>query len=151
VAKIRFPYVPGLLSFREVPLLLKAIAKLQRKPDLIIVDGQGIAHPRRIGLASHLGLALDTPTIGSAKSLLIGDYEMPGESRGSAAPLMAGRERIGTVLRTRDGVRPMFISTGHRVSLRSAVKFVLRCGDGFRLPKPQREADLWTKQLRCGK
>ena len=116
VGNLDFPYVPGLLSFREIPLLREAFAKLQTQPDLIIVDGQGVAHPRRIGIASHLGLALDIPTIGSAKSLLIGEYQAPGSRRGSTSPLMDGRERIGTVLRTRDGVSPLFVSIGHRIT-----------------------------------
>jgi deoxyribonuclease V len=148
VGNLNFPYVPGLLSFREIPLLREAFAKLKRQPDLIIVDGQGIAHPRRIGIASHLGLALDIPTIGSAKSLLVGEYQRPHQERGSTSPLMDGSDRIGTVLRTRAGVSPLFISIGHRVDLRTAVKYVLKCSDGFRLPKPQRLADQWTKQLR---
>lgn len=150
--KLRFPYVPGLLSFRELPLLLEAFGKLQAKPDLILVDGHGLAHPRRFGLACFLGLALDRPTIGCGKSLLVGKYTMPASQAGSTSPLTIGvgkkAERVGTVLRTRAGVSPLFISIGHRISLRSAVSCVLKCCDGYRLPKPQREADLWTKQLR---
>ena len=148
VGPLKFPYVPGLLSFREIPLLRETFAKLTTQPDMIIVDGQGVAHPRRIGIASHLGLTLDIPTIGCAKSRLIGEYESPATKRGSTAPLMDGHERIGVVLRTRDGVAPLFVSIGHRVSLSTAVKYVLNCSDGFRLPKPQRLADQWTKQLR---
>ena len=148
LGELRFPYVPGLLAFRELPLLLKTFAKVKRKPDLILVDGHGWAHPRRAGMACHLGLVLNTPTIGCAKSLLVGEYAMPEAARGSTAALRDGRERIGTVLRTRDHVRPVFVSVGHRVSLRTAVKLVLGCSDGYRIPKPQREADRWVKQLK---
>jgi deoxyribonuclease V len=146
--ELRFPYVPGLLSFREIPLLLETFAKLQRQPDLILADGHGWAHPRRAGLACHLGLLLDKPTIGCAKSLLVGKYEDPGRKRASVSPLLDGTERIGTVLRTRDGVKPVFVSRGHRVSLAASVRFVLQCCDGYRIPKPQREADRWVKQLK---
>ena len=148
VGPLKFPYIPGLLAFRELPLLLEAFAKLQRKPDLILADGHGWAHPRRAGMACHLGLVLDTPTIGCAKSLLVGEFVMPGPARGSTAALLDNREQIGTVLRTRDGVRPVFVSCGHRVSLASAVRLTLRCCDGYRIPQPQREADRWVKQLK---
>ena len=146
--ELKFPYVPGLLAFRELPLLLETFSKLRRMPDLILADGHGWAHPRRAGMACHLGLVLDTPTIGCAKSLLVGNYAMPDAARGSTSPLSEGRERIGTVLRTRDGVRPVFVSCGHRVSLATAVRLILQCCDGYRIPKPQRQADLWVKQLK---
>ncbi len=145
---LTFPYVPGLLAFRELPLLLEAFAKLRRLPDLILADAHGWAHPRRAGMACHLGLVLDRPVIGCAKSLLVGEYEMPAARRGSTSPLRDGRERIGTVLRTRDAVRPVFVSCGHRVSLPTAVRYVLACCDGYRIPKPLREADHWVGQLR---
>jgi deoxyribonuclease V len=148
VAPVRFPYVPGLLSFREAPILLKAFEKLQHRPDMILIDGQGIAHPRRIGIASHLGLLLDRPTIGCAKSRLCGEYLEPNKKRGSFSPLLDHGEQVGAVLRTRDGVKPLFISTGHRVRLESAIRIVLECHSGFRLPKPTREADLWVSQLK---
>jgi deoxyribonuclease V len=148
VGELKFPYVPGLLSFREIPLLLEAFAKLRRQPDLVLADGHGWAHPRRAGLACHLGLLLDRPVIGCAKSRLVGKYENPGRKRASVSPLLDGTERIGTVLRTRDGVRPVFVSCGHRVSLAASVRFVLQCCDGYRIPKPQREADHWVKQLK---
>ena len=148
IGELKFPYVPGLLSYREVPLLLETFGKLRRMPDLILVDGHGWAHPRRAGIACHLGLVLDTPTIGCAKSLLIGQYEMPAATRGSQSPLSHEGERIGTVLRTREGVRPIFVSCGHRVSLANAVRVVLDCCDGYRIPKPQRHADQWVKQLK---
>jgi deoxyribonuclease V len=148
---LKFPYVPGLLAFREIPLLLKAFAKLRHKADLILADAHGWAHPRRAGMACHLGLVLDTPTIGCAKSLLIGEYKMPALQRGSKSPLLDGSEKIGAVVRTRDGVRPVFVSCGHRVSLASAVRLVLACCDGYRIPKPLRQADQWVKQLRAQK
>ncbi|MBI3894388.1 MAG: endonuclease V [Acidobacteria bacterium] len=146
--ELKFPYVPGLLAFREIPLLLKAFAKLRRRPDLILADAHGWAHPRRAGMACHLGIALDIPTIGCAKSVLIGNYEMPAPARGSASPLLDGKEKIGVALRTRTGVRPVFVSIGHRISLRTAARLVLACCDGYRIPKPQRQADQWVKQLR---
>ena len=145
---LTFPYIPGLLSFREIPLLLHAFEKLSRRPDLILADAHGYAHPRRAGLACHLGLVLDTPTIGCAKSVLIGDYEMPAFARGSTSPLRHRGEVIGTALRTRDGVRPIFVSCGHRVSLPTGVRLTLACCDGYRIPKPLRETDHWTKEMR---
>jgi deoxyribonuclease V len=146
--ELKFPYVPGLLSFREIPLLLQAYQKLQQRPDLILVDAHGWAHPRRAGMACHLGLLLDVPTIGCAKSVLIGEYKMPASKRGSASPLMDREEQIGVALRTRDGVNPVFVSVGHRVSLPTAVRLVLGCTDGYRIPKPQREADHCVKELK---
>jgi deoxyribonuclease V len=146
--RLRFPYIPGLLSFRECPVLLAAFAKLQIEPHLILIDGQGVAHPRRFGIASHVGILLDRPTIGCAKSRLIGEHQEPGSVAGSTAPLLLEGERIGVVLRTRDGVRPVYVSTGHRVSLPSAVQLVRQCVDGFRIPKPTREADHYVGALR---
>jgi len=148
VGELKFPYIPGLLAFREIPLLLDAFAKLRRHPDLILADAHGWAHPRRAGMACHLGLILDTPTIGCAKSVLIGDYKMPAVARGSATALRDGKEQIGVALRSRDGVRPIFVSCGHRVSLPTALRLVLACCDGYRIPKPQREADRWVKELK---
>jgi deoxyribonuclease V len=139
---IDFPYVPGLLSFREVPLLLTVCEKLTEAPDLILVDGQGIAHPRRIGLASHLGLCLDTPTIGCAKSRLCGVHETPGDKAGSYADLFDKGEVIGAVVRTRPGVKPLYISIGHKTSQSSAIDLVLACCRGYRLPEPTRLAHL---------
>ena len=146
--ELKFPYVPGLLSFREIPLLLRAYQKLRQTPDLILADAHGWAHPRRAGMACHLGLLLDVPTIGCAKSVLIGEYKMPASKRGSKSPLMDRGEQIGVALRTRDGVSPVFVSVGHRVSLATAVKLVLACTDGYRIPKPQREADRFVKALK---
>jgi deoxyribonuclease V len=146
--RLRFPYVPGLLSFREGPVLLAAFEQLRTKPDLILVDGHGIAHPRRFGIACHLGLLLDAPTIGCAKSILVGEALEPGVRAGSTAPLVDKNETVGAVLRTRDRVKPIYVTTGHRVSLESAVQIVARCLDGFRIPKPTREADHFVRDLR---
>jgi deoxyribonuclease V len=147
VVPTRFPYVPGLLSFRELPALLAAFARLRTRPDAILCDGQGIAHPRRFGLACHLGVLLDLPTIGCAKSRLTGEHDEPGQHRGDHVPLRDGREVIGTVLRTRDRVRPLFISVGHRMTQRDAETLVLHCGDGYRLPEPTRQADAAVGRL----
>lgn len=136
-----FPYVPGLLSFREVPTLLAALARLDTRPDLLLCDGQGYAHPRRLGFASHLGLAADLPSIGVAKSRLIGTHRQPGRKAGSRTPLWDGEEVIGAVLRTRDGVAPLFVSSGNKISLDAAVDWVLGCCRGYRLPETTRWAD----------
>ena len=145
---LTFPYIPGLLSFREGPILLKAFAQLDVLPDLILFDGQGISHPRRFGIASHMGLLLDRPTIGCAKSLLCGKYAEPGPRRGNWSPLTDRGETIGGVLRTRDGVNPLFVSVGHRIGLETAIRIVLQCHSGYRIPKPTREADLYVAQLK---
>ena len=138
---VTFPYVPGLLSFREIPALLDAWRKLRLKPDVVLCDGQGVAHPRRIGIASHFGLLADVPAVGVAKSRLVGTHREPGPKRGSATRLMDGDEQIGLVLRTRDEVRPLYVSTGHRVSLPTARKLVLACAPRYRLPETTRWAD----------
>ena len=140
--KIRFPYVPGLLSFRESPLILAACEKLCSLPDLVLVDGQGIAHPRRFGLASHVGLFLDLPTIGCAKSILCGQHRPVGEETGSHAELLDKGELVGAALRTKSGVKPIYVSVGHRISLASALQWVIRCCRGHRLPEPTRMAHL---------
>jgi deoxyribonuclease V len=138
--RINFPYVPGLLSFREAPLILAACESLSVTPDLIMVDGQGIAHPRRMGLASHLGLFLDVPTIGCAKSRLCGRHIEPGAEAGSYTELVDRSEVIGAVLRTRSETKPIFVSIGHKVDLPSAVNWVLACCRGYRLPETTRLA-----------
>ncbi|MFH1647749.1 MAG: deoxyribonuclease V [Chloroflexota bacterium] len=138
--RVEFPYVPGLLTFREAPLLLAACEMLTVAPDLILVDGQGIAHPRRMGLASHLGLCLDVPTIGCAKSRLCGAHDEPGEAKGSYTDLLDNGEVIGAALRTRAGVKPVYVSIGHRIDLPAAVRWVLACCRGYRLPEPSRLA-----------
>lgn len=144
-----FPYVPGLLSFRELPVVLEAFRKVQRVPDVVLVDGQGIAHPRRLGIASHLGLWLGVPSIGCAKSRLCGTHEQPGELRGDWAKLVDGEEEIGRVLRTRDRVRPLYVSPGHLVSAERSAALVLACGRGYRLPEPTRLAHLESNRLRA--
>ncbi|NDJ22717.1 deoxyribonuclease V [Nostoc sp. B(2019)] len=136
-----FPYIPGFLSFREIPAVLDALEKIQIIPDIILCDGQGIAHPRRLGIASHLGVIIDIPTIGVAKSLLIGKHEDLPETKGSLQPLIHRGETIGAVLRTRTGVKPLYISSGHRVSLSTAIDYVLRCTPKYRLPETTRVAD----------
>jgi deoxyribonuclease V len=138
--KTRFPYVPGYLSFREAPAILAALKKLREKPDLILCDGQGLAHPRSFGLACHLGVLADIPSIGVAKSRLIGDHDRLPERKGAWAPLLVDGERVGAVLRTRTGVRPLYISVGHRISLRTAIKYVLLCTTKYRLPETTRHA-----------
>jgi deoxyribonuclease V len=148
VCETRFPYVPGLLSFREAPPLLEAFAKLQTQPDAVMIDGQGIAHPRRMGIASHLGLCLDVPTIGCAKSLLIGTFKEPGKRRGAMSRLMDKGDVIGRVVRTRQDVKPLFVSVGHMIDLASAVRLVLKCGRGYRIPEPTRQAHLYVNELR---
>ncbi len=144
VLPLEFPYVPGFLSFREIPVLLAALRKLKKMPDLLFCDGQGYAHPRRMGLATHLGILLDRPTIGCAKSILIGTHGAWGEKAGNWTPLRdekAGGETIGAAVRTRDGVKPVYVSQGHRVSLKSAIRLTLAASDGVRIPRPTREAD----------
>ncbi len=137
---VAFPYVPGLLAFREIPAILKALDKVRSGIDLIVADAQGLAHPRRFGLACHLGVILDKPAIGCAKSRLCGRHAEPGGKAGSWAPLRDGGEVIGAAVRTRDAVNVMYVSVGHRVSLDSAVRIVLKCGAGYRMPEPTRLA-----------
>jgi len=147
-AKASFPYVPGLLSFREVPPLIRVFRKLRTLPHLVICDGQGYAHPRRFGLACHLGVILDLPSLGCAKSRLIGDYEHPGNDRGDFTPLKDGEEVIGSVLRTRTGINPVFISVGHCMSLEMARELVLRLTPSCRLPETTRRAHHLVNELR---
>lgn len=142
----RFPYVPGLLSFREVPAVLAALQQLSVLPDMLLCDGQGIAHPRRLGIASHLGVLLDRPTIGVAKSRLVGSHEEVGEEKGAWQPLMDKGEVIGCVLRSRSRVTPLFISPGHRIGLDSAREMVLACTTRYRLPETTR----WAHRLASG-
>lgn len=146
-APARFPYVPGLLSFREAPAVLKAFERLRVLPDLVLYDGQGIAHPRRFGIASHVGVWIDTPTIGVAKTRLIGEHRAPANRRGAWSPLADDGELIGAVLRTRVGVKPLYVSIGHRVSLATAVKWVMACVTRYRLPETTR----WAHRLASGK
>jgi deoxyribonuclease V len=149
IVPLHFPYIPGLLSFREIPALLAALGKLKKMPDLLFCDGQGYAHPRRFGLACHLGVLLDRPTIGCAKSLLLGTHSKLGQEAGSWVPLIdekANSERIGAVVRTRAGVRPIYVSQGHRVSLETAIRLTLKVADGVRIPRPTRAADAFASE-----
>ena len=147
--KATWPYVPGCLSFREAPVVLEAFRQLRTAPDVILIDGQGRAHPRRLGLASHIGLALGTATIGCAKSRLIGEVRAPlGLARGSREALWDAGERIGTVLRTRAGVKPVYVSVGHRIDLASAERWVLAAAPRYRLPEPARAAHQLVTHLK---
>lgn len=136
-----FPYIPGLLSFREVPVLLSALRKLERTPDALMCDGQGLAHPRRFGIACHLGVVCHLPAVGCAKSRLIGIHGEPPTARGSRAPLLDNGEVIGTVLRTQTNVKPVYVSVGHKMGLATAVRMALDCAVKYRLPEPSRLAD----------
>ncbi len=143
---VSFPYVPGLLSFREAPVILDALSRMNSVPDVLIFDGQGYAHPRRMGLATHLGSLLDHPTIGCAKSRLCGTYEEPAPERGNCTWLRDEGEVIGAVVRTRSRVKPVFVSIGHKTRLQSAIDLILRCGAGYRLPEPTRWAHRYASQ-----
>lgn len=141
IRPLTFPYVPGLLSFREAPTELAALRALRTTPDALMVDGHGRAHPRRFGIACHVGVLCDLPTVGVAKTRLVGVHREPGLVRGRRTALRDGRERIGTLLRTRNGVAPVYVSIGHAVDLPTAERWVLLAGAGFRLPEPTRQAD----------
>jgi deoxyribonuclease V len=138
--RVSFPYVPGLLSFRELPVVLEAFRLLKTVPDAVLVDGQGIAHQRRLGLASHLGLWLDLATVGCAKSRLCGDHDPPGRKRGDRVPLLLDGEEVGVVLTTRQNVKPLFVSPGHKVDVAAAAELALRCAIRYRMPEPTRLA-----------
>ena len=150
IRKVDFPYIPGLLSFREAPACIDAIEKLKSTPDCLIIDGQGIAHPRRLGIASHIGLLIDKPTIGCAKSRLIGTFDEPGNKKGSFSPLVDSDEKIGVVLRTRTDVNPVFVSVGHKCTLDDAINVVLQCTTKYRLPEPSRLAHQLVGQAKLG-
>jgi deoxyribonuclease V len=143
-----FPYIPGLLSFREGPLLMRAFKRLRCRPDAVLFDGHGIAHMRGFGIASHLGLLLDLPSVGCAKSRLVGEHDEPGPEVGDRVPLRHEGRTVGAVLRTRREVKPIFVSPGHRIGTPAAVRLVLRCGGGYRLPEPTRRAHLLANLLR---
>jgi deoxyribonuclease V len=148
VQPVKFPYVPGFLSFREGPAVLAAIRSLKHKFGAILFDGQGFAHPRRCGIASHLAIELDQPGVGVAKSRLIGTFGKISLKAGATVPLMDGDEQIGVVLRTQKGIRPVFVSIGHRVDLESAVKLTLACCTRYRIPEPTRQADIEVAKLK---
>lgn len=146
----RFPYIPGLLAFREGPAIIEAFKKLKNNPDLMMVDGQGIAHPRGLGIASHVGVILDTPSIGVAKERLFGKYNEPPDSQGAWTPLVNPHNgtTIGAVVRTRKGTKPVFVSIGHKIDLRTALKITRDCTKGYRIPEPTRLADIFVAQLK---
>ncbi len=148
VRKTTFPYIPGFLSFREATVIIGALKKLTNRPDVVLADGQGIAHPRRMGLASHLGILMDLPAIGCAKSRLVGDYQEPGPQKGDWSPLQIGEEIVGAVLRSRKGVKPLFVSPGHKINLADALSVTLQSTRRYRLPEPLRRADRLSKRIR---
>jgi deoxyribonuclease V len=150
IADSPFPYVPGLLSFREAPALLEAFAKIETRADAVMCDGQGLAHPRRLGVACHLGLFLDVPTIGCAKSHLAGAFDEPAPEAGSTSPLRLGGDVVGEVVRTKLRTRPLFVSPGNKVDVASATRWVLASCHGYRLPEPTRQAHLYVNELRRG-
>lgn len=147
-AVAQFPYVPGLLSFREIPSLLQAWSLLECEPDAAMLDGQGLAHPRRMGIACHFGLLVDRPTLGCAKSLLVGRHAEPAPERGAWTPIIHRKETVGAALRTRDRVGPVFVSPGHRMDLPSAIGLTLALGGGTRIPEPTRRAHQFVNELR---
>lgn len=149
-SELAFPYVSGLLAFREIPPVAQALAKVRTAVDAVIFDSQGLAHPRRMGLASHLGLFLDVPSVGCAKSRLCGTYEEPASEKGSRQSLVHRGEEVGSVLRTRTNVSPVYVSVGHRIDLASAVELTLACTGRYRLPEPTRQAHLAANRLRRG-
>jgi len=146
-AKISFPYIPGLFSFREGPALIKAFEKLKMKPDVMIFDGQGIAHPRGIGLASHMGLWLDIPSIGCTKTPLLKDFVWPGPSKGCFELIRKEGKEIGAVLRTKDKVKPLFVSPGHRIDLQTSIQIILESCQKFRMPEPLRRAHQASRNM----
>jgi len=148
--RLRFPYVPGLLSFREAPALLEALRRLNTTPDVLMCDGHGLAHPRRFGIACHLGVLCGLPAIGCAKSRLVGEHAEPARARGASVPLRHRLEIVGSVLRTRPGTRPVYVSVGHRIDLAGAQEIVLACAVRFRLPEPTRLADQLAARAKRG-
>jgi len=143
-----FPYIPGFLSFREGPAIIKAMSSLKIKPHVILFDGQGIAHPKGLGIASHIGVLLDIPTIGCAKSRLVGNYREPGLKKWSRSSLRYNGKIIGVVLRTKDNVKPVFVSPGHRINLKNSIKIVCGCTSIYRIPEPLRRADFISKKIK---
>ncbi len=148
IREVSFPYIPGLLSFREGGSTIEAVEKLKKRPDTIIFDGQGIAHPRGLGIASYAGVLLDIPSVGCAKSRLVGEYNEPGMRKASRSPLLILGKTVGAVLRTRANVKPVFVSPGHRIDIEGSVRLVLECATSFRLPEPTRRADALSKVLK---
>jgi deoxyribonuclease V len=149
-APLEFPYVPGLLAFREIPLVVGALEQIESNVEAVILDGHGLAHPRGLGIASHLGLFLDVPTVGCAKSRLVGEHEEPGREKGSVTDLIYRKKVVGRVVRTRTGVSPVYVSVGNRIDLDSAVELVLACCTKYRLPETTRQAHNAANKLRRG-
>jgi deoxyribonuclease V len=147
-ARCVFPYVPGYLTFREGPAIVEAVCGLSRRPDLLVFDGQGIAHPRGVGIAAHIGALMDIPSIGCAKSRLAGQYEEPGRRKGRWSRLLIDGRVVGAALRTREGVKPVFVSPGHRIDLRGALRIIMRCVGRYRIPEPLRYADRTVNNAR---
>jgi deoxyribonuclease V len=150
VSETRFPYVPGLLSFRESPSVLEAWSKLKTEPDAVMFDGQGIAHPRRVGIASHVGLMINRPTLGCAKSVLVGKFEEPREERGSWSEMFDKGEVVGAAVRTKTKVQPIYVSPGHLIDVKGAIELTLQSDGGYRQPEPTRRAHLLVNALRRG-
>jgi deoxyribonuclease V len=148
VTEILFPYIPGFLSFREGQSIINALKGLRKKPDIILLDGQGIAHPKRLGIASHIGVLLNVPTIGCAKSRLVGTYKEPGFKKRNWSFLKHDGEIVGVVLRTRDNVKPLFVSPGHRIDIQGSIGIVLACSQKYRIPEPLRRADFISKKIK---
>ena len=148
VTEILFPYLPGFLSFREGPSIITALKGLKRKPDIILFDGQGIAHPKGLGIASHIGVLLNVPTIGCAKSRLVGTYKEPGPKKGTCSSLLYKKEIVGVVLRTKDNVKPLFVSPGNRIDIQGSIEIVLACSQRYRIPEPLRRADFISKKIK---
>jgi deoxyribonuclease V len=148
VRKVSFPYVPGFLFFREGPAVMDALEALGTEPDLVLCDGQGVAHPEGAGLASHVGVMINVPTIGCAKSRLVGEFEEPGTGRGQWSPLLFKGRSVGAVVRTQDGVKPLFVSPGHRITLGESVRIVLDCATRYRIPEPLRQADILSRRMK---
>lgn len=150
IGEAQFPYVPGLLSFRELPAVLEAWQKLSVEPDCVMFDGQGLAHPRRFGIACHAGLWMNRPTLGCAKSVLVGKYDEPNLERGSWTPMIHKGETVGAALRTKNKTKPIYVSVGSEMDLDSAIELTLRCDGGYRQPEPTRQAHLRVNELRLG-
>ena len=151
IVEEKFPYIPGLLAFREGPAIIETYQKLKNKPDVLMLDGQGTAHPRGCGIACHVGVILDVPSFGVAKKRLYGTYNEPGRRKGLHTPLFSkDGSVIGAVLRTRDGVKPVFVSVGHKTDLKSALEITINCSKGYRIPEPTRRADKYVAELKKG-
>ncbi|MBE0425088.1 MAG: endonuclease V [Nitrospirae bacterium] len=148
IKEASLPYIPGYLSFREGPAIIEALKKLKFKPDVVLFDGQGIAHPMGLGIASHIGVIIKTPTIGCAKSRLVGEYNEPGCKKGVWSPLKYNGKTVGAVLRTRDNVRPVFVSPGHLIDLKTSIEMVLSCTGKYRIPEPLRRADTLSREVK---